>query len=144
MPERANVVSANPLGILLDVFNAEYERAINNRFTAGIGGSSWPIERDYDLEGNPRDENLLNVDVFARFYPNGVTFNGWAFGAKLGYTEDLGVGVGVDVNRSWLLGANKNFYVGIGFGLKRILNPEEGDNLEFFPTVRLVNVGFAF
>ena len=29
-------------------------------------------------------------------------------------------GLGFDVNRSWLLGAQDNFYVGAGFGLKRL------------------------
>lgn len=35
-----NVISANPLGLLLDFFNAEYERAINPTSTVGIGGST--------------------------------------------------------------------------------------------------------
>ncbi len=143
VPARPNVVSANPFGLLLDVFNAEYERAINNSFTAGIGGSSWPFDYDEDMDGEPDDTNLFNVDVFGRFYPSGVAFDGWAFGAKVGYTERLGVGIGFDVNRSWLLGSNENFYVGIGLGLKRILD-SDGEDLKFFPTIRLINVGFAF
>jgi hypothetical protein len=56
-------------------------------------------------------------------------------------------GFGFDTNWSWLLGKNDNFYVGIGFGLKRLLGtPEDDDSfdLETLPTIRIINVGFAF
>jgi hypothetical protein len=55
-------------------------------------------------------------------------------------------GFGFDVNRSWLLGKRDNFYVGVGFGLKRLLGVDDADavDLEFVPTIRIINVGFAF
>ena len=132
-PARQNVISANPFGLLLDLFNAEYERVISRSATIGIGGSMYA----------DNDVDYFNGDVFWRFYPSGDPFDGWAFGVKAGYTSDLGAGFGFDVNRSWLLGVDNNFYVGIGFGLKRIIGTG-ADELEVFPTIRLVNVGFAF
>ncbi len=49
------------------------------------------------------------------------------------------------MNRSWLLGAANGFYVGVGFGLKRLLGAsDEAFDLRFIPTIRLVNIGFAF
>lgn len=137
-PERRQVISANPFGLLLEFFNAEYERRVAASVTTGFGGSY------IDLE----DENYLNLDGFLRYYPSGVPFDGWAFGMKLGLTRVAGStypGFGFDVNRSWLLGADGNFYVGLGFGLKRLLNVGEVDfDTRFIPTIRLVNIGFAF
>lgn len=131
-----NVVSANPFGLLFDVFNAEYERAITASTTVGIGGSRFPGWTE-------EDPGTTNVDVFWRFYTSGRPFDGWAFGAKTGYTSGKGVGVGFDLNRSWLTGADDNFYVGLGVGLKRILGTGSGE-LQFVPTFRIINVGFAF
>lgn len=137
LPERINVISANPFGLLLDLFNAEYERVVTQSSTAGVGGSFYPN----DIAG---ESSYVNLDAFWRFYPSGRPFEDWSFGAKAGYTTNLGLGFGFDVNRSWLLGANENFYVGIGFGLKRIIASSNDSGLKFVPTFRLINVGFAF
>jgi len=133
------VISANPFGLLLEFFNAEYERVVSQTTTAGVGGSYFTTEGD----------DYLNADVFWRYYPQGRPLDGWAFGVKAGVTQvddNSYAGFGFDVNRSWLLGANDNFYVGVGFGLKRLLGVS-GDadfDLRFIPTFRIVNVGFAF
>lgn len=143
LPERRNVISANPFGLLLELFNGEYERVVSESSTAGVGGSYFTAE----------DIDYVNADAFFRFYPQGDPLDGWAFGAKAGVTSvaNLGsyVGFGFDVNRSWLLGRNDNFYVGVGFGLKRLLGVSDADDpnndvLRFIPTIRLVNVGIAF
>jgi hypothetical protein len=136
-----NVISANPFGLLLELFNAEYERAVGASTTVGIGGSTASGE---DWEGNP--ERYLNADAFFRYYPSGAVFEGWSFGGKLGVTSVEGgsyLGYGFDVNHSWLLGANNNFYVGLGFGLKRLIGAED-HMLDVVPTIRVVNIGWAF
>lgn len=138
-PRYRNVISANPFGLLLEFFNAEYERVFSHSVTAGFGGSF------VDL----RDDNYLNADVFARYYPQGRAVDGWAFGGKLGMTRvEKGnyFGFGFDVNRSWLLGTDDNFYVGLGFGLKRLLGVRDDADFDvrFIPTIRIINVGFAF
>jgi hypothetical protein len=142
VPQHQQVISANPFGLLLEFFNAEYERIITESTTVGFGGST--ISDD--------DDRYINADVFWRFYPTGVPLDGWAFGAKVGLTRVPGSGTyfgyGFDTNRSWLLGRNNNFYVGIGFGLKRLIGtPAEGEDSfgwNYVPTLRLVNVGIAF
>jgi hypothetical protein len=150
--EYQNVISANPFGLLLEFFNAEYERKVGQTTSAGIGGSFFSDSEDDD------DFRYINGDVFFRYYPQGEVFNGWAFGAKVGLTSvrenlawadsrDAGTffGFGFDVNRSWLLGANDNFYVGLGLGLKRLFGTSgEAFDLQYVPTFRIVNVGFAF
>ncbi|TVP47819.1 MAG: hypothetical protein EA350_04265 [Gemmatimonadales bacterium] len=132
------VISANPFGLLLELFNAEYERIVTESSTAGIGGSTF----------SRSDDRYVNVDAFWRFYPSGVPLDGWAFGSKVGLTsvtdEGTYFGFGFDVNRSWLMGAQDNFYVGLGFGLKRIIGSPDEVSLKFIPTFRIVNVGFAF
>lgn len=133
------VISANPFGLLLELFNAEYERVVTPSSTAGVGGSFV----------SSQGEDYLNADVFWRFYPGGEPLDGWAFGAKVGITnvaeQGSYFGYGFDVNRSWLLGDRNNFYVGAGFGLKRLVGASAEDfELEVIPTIRIINVGIAF
>lgn len=133
---KSNVISANPFGLLFGLFNAEYERALSPSTTAGVGGSTITLDGD----------RYLNLDAFFRFYPSATPFEGFALGAKLGMTSansSTYLGYGVDVNYSWLLGASDNLYVGIGFGLKRLVG-NDLDTKGYIPTVRLVNVGLAF
>ena len=170
-----NVISANPIGLLWDVFNAEYERVISPTSTIGFGGSTnkedaryqdppvigtdeygFPI---YDSEPGYETHQYVNFDVFWRFYPGSNrtrTYNapvGWAFGAKMGITAVDGgtyFGYGVDLNRSFVLGPDDNFYVGLGFGLKRLLGSPQDEagepilGLSLIPTIRIANVGFIF
>ena len=142
---KQQVISANPFGILLGVFNAEYERKVSAAGTLGIGGSIITESDDLDY---------YNVDVFYRYYPSQRPLQGWAFGIKAGVTSvsdfDSYIGLGFDVNHSWLLGTNDGFYVGLGFGLKRLFGTPGFDEdplesvLKIIPTIRIVNVGFAF
>lgn len=135
---KTQVLSANPFGLLLEFFNAEYERAVSPAATLGVGGSFFDLDND----------TYVNFDGFWRYYPQGDALDGWAFGAKVGVTrvdESTYMGFGFDVNRSWLMGANDNFYVGVGFGLKRLVGTDDASfDTRFIPTIRLVNVGFAF
>ena len=132
------VISLNPFGILLELFNAEYERVVSPSSTAGVGGSYFSTDTD----------DYLNADVFYRFYVGPQPLEGWAFGAKAGITRvaDSGTffGVGFDVNRSWMLGERENFYVGLGFGLKRLFGASGEELVPVIPTIRIVNVGIAF
>ena len=71
------VVSANPFGLLIGLFNAEYERRVSESTTAGLGGSSFSSTGD----------DYVNADLFFRYYPSGKPFEGWAFGVKAGVTK---------------------------------------------------------
>jgi hypothetical protein len=147
---KQQVFSANPFGLLFQLFNAEYERVISETSTIGFGGSTLRIENetDYDWEPDPITETdrYINFDLFWRFYPSGNPLVGWAFGAKLGITsvnDQTHLGYGFDLNRSWLLGPEENFYVGLGFGLKRLMGAPD-DLIPVIPTIRIANVGFVF
>ena len=56
------VFSANPFGLLMEFFNAEYERVISENSTAGFGGSTISIFPP-EQEG---DQRYVNADVFWR------------------------------------------------------------------------------
>ena len=166
-----NVISANPFGLLLELFNAEYERVISRTSTIGFGGSTIKNETDgeppiieTDHFGRPiydgayetpvETHQYVNFDVFWRFYPGSNrtrTHNapvGWAFGAKMGITAVDGgtyLGYGFDLNRSFVLGPDDNFYFSLGFGLKRLVGaPQDELGLSLIPTFRIANVGFIF
>ena len=166
---KQQVFSANPFGLILELFNAEYERVISGTSTIGFGGSTLKNDHDiypeppilgtdefgfpiYDWANEPdpitETDRYINFDVFWRFYPSGNPLVGWAFGAKLGITsvnDQTHLGYGFDLNRSWILGPNENFYVGLGFGLKRLIGTTEADDLiPVIPTIRIANVGFIF
>ena len=164
---KQSVVSANPFGLLFQLFNAEYERVISETSTIGFGGSTLRIENErypeppiigtdefgypiYDWLNEPdpitETDRYINFDVFWRFYPSGNPLVGWAFGVKLGVTsvnDETHLGYGFDLNRSWLLGPEENFYVGLGFGLKRLIGAPD-DLIPVIPTIRIANVGFVF
>lgn len=132
-----HVVSANPFGLMFELFNAEYERTVNDSLSAGAGGSFF----------EDGDNDYVNADLFVRYYPSGRPLDGWAFGVKAGLTNvgsGTYPGVGVDVNWSRVMGRRDNFYLGIGFGLKRLLGADASDVVPLVPTIRLVNIGVAF
>lgn len=151
-PQQYNqVISANPIGLLFEFFNAEYERVFTPFSTLGVGGSYFNADSDDEDPAfqDGEEDTYLNADVFYRYYPQGTPLDGFAFGVKAGLTQVEGqsfFGAGFDANYSWLLGKQRNFYVGVGVGAKRLLGVEDTDyiDLEFIPTIRLVNIGWAF
>src|SRR5688572_16152798 len=64
---------ATPFGLLLKLYNTEYERRVGNTVTVGAGGSTATVET-YDSWGSaPRDRRYINGDLFVRYYPGGRT-----------------------------------------------------------------------
>ncbi len=144
-------LSANPFGLMVDLFNLDYEKRVTNSVTFGAGGST-AMTNTYDYESTPpygsttRRERYLNGDVYARFYPAGSALDGLAFGVKVGLTQVPSqgsfFGYGFDLNHSRIVG--EHFYMGYGFGLKRLLGVDKkAFDLEYIPTFRL-NVGVGF
>jgi hypothetical protein len=133
--QHQQVVSANPFGLLAEFFNAEYERRVSSSTTAGAGGSMIAAAGD----------DYVNADVFFRYYPGGRALEGVTVGLKAGVTQVDSrrfFGFGFDLNQSWLMGNSQKFYIGWGFGLKRLVGAD--DYYQFIPTIRLVNIGVAF
>ena len=137
------VLSANPFLLLFEWANVEYERKISPTGTVGMAGS-W-ISLD---EGN---EDYLSLNAFYRYYPQAAVLTGFSFGGKAGIyrvsdnNEDaMAFGLGFDLGYSWLLGANRNFYIGLGIGATRLFGGDLEDSSATIPTVRLLNIGWGF
>ena len=129
------VVSANPFGPAPGILQ---RRIRAQGLFVHYGWRRWlTIHADGD--------RYVNADVFLRYYPRGRALEGLAVGLKAGVTEvdsEKFFGVGFDVNQSWLMGNSQKFYIGWGFGLKRLVGADEYN--QFIPTIRLVNIGVAF
>ena len=137
-------LTANPFLLLLEWFNAEYERKISGSTTVGVSGSF------IRLDGGNDDFFSANAQV--RYYPQGAALVGFYVGPRLGYyrvdsfDDDLenALGLGFDIGYNWLLGSERHFAIGLGIGLSRIIGLDSGDTEATIPTVRLVNLGWAF
>jgi hypothetical protein len=141
------VLSANPLGVVVKWFNVEYERKLGTATTFG-GSVSHLGELD-----------LSNAALLLRWYPQQSPLEGFYLGARAGafgfktytydfrsYREENHVlpGAGVELGYNWLLGPKHNVSVGTGFGLTRIATGSDSYSVpSVLPGFRL-NVGIAF
>ena len=62
-----------------------------------------------------------------RFYPQGAALTGFYIGPRLGFyrvdeidESESSLGVGFELGYNWLLGANRNFNVGLGAGATKL------------------------
>jgi hypothetical protein len=133
-----NLITANPFGYVFQWFNVEYEHKLGADKTLGFTGSY----------ATPDDDSLGAVNAIFRFYPQGTAFKGLYLGGRTGayYVndfEDNGTffGAGLEIGYTWLMGSNKNWYLGLGAGVTRIFG---ADGSSVIPQVRFVNFGYAF
>lgn len=139
-----DVVSANPFLLLFGWFNAEWEHRFRPTATFGLSGSA------IDLDSG--DEQYANLAAFLRYYPQEAAPSGFFFGGRLGVhraESDAGntasfAGLGLELGYTWLLGSDRNFAVSIGAGANRLFGGDLDDFSATVPTVRLVNIGWAF
>jgi hypothetical protein len=131
------VVSANPLLILFEWFNLEVEHRAWANGTAGIQGSTF----------RSHDDRYLSGRGFVRYYPK-AAFDKFFLGVRAGVTQfdeedaepETLFAAGVEVGLTWMLGSRHRFYVSIGQGVDRLFGSETVP----LPTLRLVNIGWAF
>ncbi|NNF28498.1 MAG: DUF3575 domain-containing protein [Gemmatimonadetes bacterium] len=143
-PVDANwVLSANPFLLLAEWVNVDLERKVGDSAALDFQGSL------ITLDGG--DEDYMSLNATYRFYPQGAALTGFYFGPKVGVyrVDDLAdevtvFGAGFELGYNWLLGVNRNFALGLGIGASRLFGGDLDDNSAFLPTVRIVNVGWAF
>jgi hypothetical protein len=143
------VLSANPFLLIATWFNAEYERVISATSTVGVRLSTFSIGVDDGIDGDD-DADYYSGRAFWRYYPNGAPA-GFYFGFDAGVTglDESGeshtvLGAGFELGYNWLLGSRRNFYISLGAGADRLFGGDIGDASAVIPTVRIVNIGFAF
>ncbi|HYR09929.1 MAG TPA: hypothetical protein VEQ60_19300 [Longimicrobium sp.] len=147
----AQALSVLPLHAAIGFYAGDYERAMSQTVTAGVGGSYFSLEDDGEEIG------YASLEGKVRYYPSGDVLNGLSFGVTVGptflsETSDAGVdeeitvlGVGFEIARSHLMGIDRRFYYGYGAGFKRLFvmsGGESGAELAL-PTLRL-SIGYAF
>ena len=135
-----NLFSVNPFGYVFEWYNVEYEHKLATNSTLGFTSSYWTPDRDRVLAGN----------AIFRFYPQGIAFKGFYMGGRAGAfqisdSDDDGTffGAGIELGYTWLMGANQNWYLGLGGGVTRIFGGDL-DGSTLIPQIRLINFGYSF
>lgn len=147
-PLRKQVLSLQPIHVMLEWYSGEYERALNSTTTLGVGGSFFGMG----------DVDYFSADAKLRYYPSGDALRGLSFGFTLGPTvlsqadiDNLdeeetfqAIGIGFELAKSQLLGQERRFYYGYGAGIKRLIPFGDDSDAELsVPTLRFA-IGYAF
>ena len=141
---RVNLVSANPIGILFEWYNGEYERALSSTVSLAAAASAYDIDNtDYQ-----------SIDGILRYYPSGRAIRGFSIGASVGFInldeefecegcdeDGSSATIGVRADYVWILGRDQRFAAAAGIGAKRLLNDNLGT--EGVPIGRL-SIGYAW
>ena len=141
---RMNLISANPIGLLFEWYNGEYERALTSTVSLAAAASAYDIDNtDYQ-----------SVDGIVRYYPSGRALRGFSIGASVGFInldeeyecpgcdeDGSSATLGVRADYVWILGRDQRFAAAAGIGAKRLLNDDLGT--EGVPIGRL-SIGYAW
>jgi hypothetical protein len=166
VPYRDNLISMNPLGVILQYYTAAYEHALFPDFSLAVNGS-YVGYRDFSFDDNGGSSRTSSwsTDLIARYYPNAEGLRGFGIGASVGYTHLGGTDcvynyspggsftttctgqtartLGVDGEYSWILGASQNFGVELGIGAKRYFFNHHSSASEALPTAK-ASIGYAW
>jgi hypothetical protein len=151
LPVRTQAIAVLPLHAAFGFYAGEYERAVGETATLGLGASYFSLGDEAD------DFFYSSVEVKARYYPSADPLKGLSFGITAGPTflrerdnfdgareSVTALGIGFELARSHILGRDQRFYYGYGGGFKRLFYSEEGSRGETtIPTLRL-SIGYAF
>ena len=146
-----NVISIQPLSAMYTVYSGEFERALGQHVTLGVGGTYWGAED----EDAGQEATYTSGDIKLRYYPT-MALRGFSFGASAGYSsvsETIGTAetsggaptFGVLLEYQWLLGARSNMAVTLGAGAKKLFIDENDftDVFTTYPTAR-ISIGWGF
>lgn len=147
-PPRTNLISTNPIGIIFEWFNGEFEHAVNPTMSLALAATRF----DFD------NANYTAVDGIARYYPTARAIRGFSFGGSVGFVnvgedtncsgctpfDESAFTIGVRGDYVWILGRDQRFAVAAGVGAKRLFYSDENNNgSEGLPIGRL-SVGYAW
>ena len=141
---RRNLISANPIGLLFEWYNGEYERAISTTASLAVAASTFDFWED--------GERYTSIDGIARYYPQARALRGFSVGASLGFVDfdacddcfdddATSATIGIRGDYVWIIGRDQSFSVATGIGAKRILSNDLGT--DFLPIGRL-SIGYAW
>ncbi len=139
---RTNLVSSNPIGLLFQWYNGEYEHSLQSTTSLAVAATRFDVD----------DFNYNAVDGIVRYYPGGHAIRGFSVGASAGFiyvSEDnctdcengTGATVGVRGDYVWILGRDQRFAAAAGIGAKRVFASNVGS--AGLPIARL-SIGWAW
>jgi hypothetical protein len=148
---RPNLISANPIGLLFEWYNGEFEHALSPTTSLAIAASSFAsIDTGDDLRYSV-------VDAIGRYYPSGRALRGFSIGlsaglvdfadnsdcVQFGCEDESGTAgtIGIRGDYVWILGRDQHFSAAVGLGAKRVLGNIVGT--EGLPIGRL-SIGYAW
>jgi hypothetical protein len=156
---RQNLVTFNPFLAAFGWYSAEFERALNDQFSAGVSGSYLELGEDGE------DQTTYGGgDVFLRMFPEMGAPGGLWFGGNLGFrsiTDQFTEGfltdeiieesytwfaAGFSIGFTYLFGVRDNYVLSVGAGVTKVFGDanEDSDLSTTLPTIRLVNLGLGF
>ena len=145
-----NVISSNPILDMFTWYNLEFEHRMAPNSTMGLAGTF--------VELGDGDDRYMVAPAFYRYYPQNDAPAGFFFGGRVGVfgvtavsdvTDDeesatLG-GIGIDIGYTWMIGSTRSFAISLGIGAVRLFGDVEDEDIAMtLPTIRAINVGFAF
>jgi hypothetical protein len=146
----STIISSNPILDIFGWYNLELEHRVKPNSTVGLAGSYVDFDEEKDT--------YKTLTFFYRYYPQNEAPAGFFFGGRAGVfdvsagsgdtdvteTYTLG-GVGIDIGYTWMIGTTRNFAISLGIGAVRLFGDTgDSDVATALPTIRLVNIGFAF
>lgn len=146
---RVNLVSSNPIGLVFEWFNGEFERAVTPSVSVAAAGSH------FDFDGF----QYTSIDGIFRYYPTERALRGFSFGGSLGYLTASGdndctfgceddsesaFSLGVRGDYVWLLGRSQHFAVAAGIGAKRVFYSDSGSSGSVALPIGRLSIGYAW
>jgi hypothetical protein len=144
---RVNLISTNPIGMIFEWFNGEFEHALAPTAGLAIAASHFSFD----------EFSYTNVDGIIRYYPNARAIRGFAFGGSVGFVragvDDIncidcedgsGFTLGVRGDYVWLMGRDQHFAVAAGLGAKRLFYREGGSSGSTALPIGRLSIGFAW
>jgi hypothetical protein len=146
---RVNLVSTNPIGLIFEWYNGEFEHAVRPTASLAVAASHFNF-----------DEFIYtSVDGIVRYYPGARALRGFSFGGTVGYvhfsddsddcpgcvdTSGDAFTIGVRGDYVWILGRDQRFTVAAGLGAKRLFDTNDSvDEPDALPIARL-SIGYAW
>jgi len=143
-----NLLLVNPIGVVFNIYNGEFEHVAARAFTMGIGGT-------YYKDG---DFGYTTAEAKFRYYPQERAPHGFSVAMSGGVTHVSGdflcwdvcsrqshqyPTLGIELNYNWLIGPSQRFVIGAGGGAKRLYRSVDDGTSTVLPTIRL-SIGGAF
>ena len=144
---RTNLISSNPIGLLFEWYQGEFEHAISPTVSLAAAFASFSLS----------DDDISSLDGIVRYYPGARAVRGISLGLSAGVSEVkeddcyfdscdredyTAFTVGIRGDYVWLLGRDQNLAVATGIGAKRLFS-DRVNGIEGLPVARL-SIGYAW